>query len=92
MVGAEAHWSTHWAARHLSTLLCLAALGAAALAFVGGDQISGAPLASCLAVAFGLLAVLEWQHSRLGAEALRILADAALLTPLSWWVVRGLFR
>ena len=92
VVGAEAHWSTHWAARHLSTLLCLAALCAAALALVGGDPIAGVPLASCLAVAFVLLAVLEWQHSRLGPEALRILADAALLTPLAWWVVRGLFR
>ncbi|MEO7036380.1 MAG: hypothetical protein ABI548_20730 [Polyangiaceae bacterium] len=91
-IPAQAHWSTQWAARHLAMLLCSAALAAVALVLLGYDRHSNVPLASCLAVAFVLLAVLEWVHARLSAGALRILADVALLTPLAWWLVPRLLR
>jgi hypothetical protein len=46
-----------------------------------------AMLAPCLAAAFMLLALLEGLRQHLSSEALRILADVALLTPLLCWVV-----
>ena len=89
-VPVRAHWSTHWAARHLATLLNAAAVSAAALGLLARRSGGSASLAWCLALAFLCLALLERFRGRLSVEALRILADVALLTPAAGWVLARL--
>jgi hypothetical protein len=92
VVSAEAHPSTHWAARRLAALLWFGVIASVTLAELDRRDRSAACLASCLAVAFALLALLERTRRRWSSEALRILADAALLTPLGWWLGARLMR
>ncbi len=80
-LGAHAHRSTRWAARHLSALLLIGALAGVALP---------GPLAPYLSCAFVLLAALERGRLRLSVDALRIFADVALLTPLVGWLVASI--
>ena len=88
----QTHPSTRWAGRHLTALLSVGAVASVLLNVHARAHGSAQILGPCLAAAFALLAVLERLHLRLSAEALRILADVALLTPLAWWLVAGLIR
>lgn len=88
IVGAHAHPSTHWAARHLNALLIACALAAAALAIWRYTVGRPTALAPYLACAFVLLAALERWRLRLSVDSLRIFADVALLTPLAWFAAK----
>ena len=85
IVGARAHASTQWAARHLSALLIGSAAAAAALSVWRHAIGRPTALAPYLAGAFLLLAALERFRLRFSVESLRIFADVALLTPLAWF-------
>jgi hypothetical protein len=87
-----AHRTTRWAARHLTLLLCVGASLALALRLLFHPLGALRMLGPCLASAFALLAVFDRLRARLSAGALRILADAALLTPLAWWLLSGITR
>jgi hypothetical protein len=86
-----AHDSTLWAARHLGCLLVSGALASAGLGLLGRSHTSYSLLALSLAAAFALLKLLEANRRYLSVEALRILADAALLTPIPW-LAAGAFK
>ncbi len=85
----SSHPSTRWAAQHLGRLLLAGAVAAAALGLSHAARTSRAfgMLAPCLAAAFMLLALLEGLRQHLSREALRVLADVVLLTPLLCWAV-----
>jgi len=87
-VGARAHASTRWAARHLSALLVASALAAASLTIWRLTLDRPTALAPYLAGAFLFLALLERWRFRLSVDSLRIFADVALLTPLVWFAVK----
>jgi hypothetical protein len=93
-LSAGAHPTTRWAAERLAPLLVLGSALAGALGLLRRAPANAnlEMLAPCLAGAFMLLAVLEGLRLRLSSEALRILADAALLTPLVWWAARSMAR
>jgi hypothetical protein len=88
-ISASAHSSTRWAAERLSWLLAAGGILSGVLGFLWREPTNGnfGMLAPCLGAAFVLLGVLESLRRRLSSDALRILADVALLTPLAWWAV-----
>jgi len=88
IVGAYAHPSTHWAARHLNALLIACASAAAMLAIWRYNVGRPTALAPYLACAFVLLAALERWRLRFSVDSLRIFADLALLTPLAWFAAK----
>jgi hypothetical protein len=61
-------------------------LAAGALVLLASGQDGAVAVRASAAATAGLFGVLDWSQPRLGWEASRILADAALLTPLVWLV------
>ncbi len=94
VLSSSAHPTTQWGARHLTWLLIAGAAAAGALGRFERERAnSGIEMLSvCLVGAFMLLALLEKARHRFSPETLRILADAALLTPLLWWVAARIVR
>jgi hypothetical protein len=87
-----AHRSTRWAAVHLGPLLASGTFASAGLALLRRHDVAQLLLALSLGGAFALLGLLEARRRRLSVEALRILADAALLTPIPWVVLEFAFK
>ena len=71
-------WESRRPARHLRAL----AIALSVLAAIGALALPQKPLAAALALSALLLAVLDTRAHRLSRGAVRVLADAALLTPL----------
>ena len=82
--GRAAHVFTRWAGAHLQKLWAAVGLAAAILAvgsWIGsGRGLLGIYLAACVSAILSFL--LRWAAPRLGADQLRVAADAALLTPI----------
>jgi hypothetical protein len=88
---AQAHLTTRWTHRHLGVVSCMIALLAAIAA--GLSVWSGEPHAMTalyLACTMSALLFLAFDRSRMNSFELRVVADAALLTPLIFAaVLRG---
>ncbi len=77
------------AAHELALTLPLAVLGAACIAFAGFDQeTTRRPFYYAVLIATALLFVLNRQRERFSMDALRVLADAALVAPFPvFWLL-----
>jgi len=77
------------AAHELALTLPLAVLGAACIAFAGFDEeTTRRPLYYAVLISTALLFVLNRQRERFSMDALRVLADAALVAPLPvFWLL-----
>lgn len=79
----------HQAAHELALTLPLAVLGAACIAFAGFDQeTTRRPFYYAVMISAALLFVLNRQRERFSMDALRVLADAALVAPFPvFWLL-----
>jgi hypothetical protein len=75
---------------HLEAAAWVTSAAAATLALAHPER-AGAPLVyASIAASAALLGVLEWRRDRLAIDAMRVLADAAFLTPIVVLVLTGL--
>jgi hypothetical protein len=74
-------------ATHLEAAAWATSGAAATLALIHPER-AGVPLIyACIAASAAALGVIEWSRNRLAGDAMRVLADAALLTPIVMLVV-----
>ncbi len=75
------YWLIRWADRRIVPIAAILIVCAGMIGIFGPHAAGQAQLLGASAISLALIAALDWQSGALSPQALRVLADAALLTP-----------